>query len=512
MSYAIELRGIVKRFPGVLANDHIDLQVEKGEIRALVGENGAGKTTLMRILYGLYRPDEGEILLSGEKKEFHSPMDAIRAGLGMVHQHFMLFPSLSVSENIIYGSEITRGGFVDIQTAHREVQNLADQYGLGVDPKARVDELPVGVRQRVEILKMLYREAHTLILDEPTAVLTPQERDGLFTILRELASQGRTIIFITHKLNEVMDISDNATVLRGGRVSGTLKTADTSPEEISRLMVGREVLFQIEKKPARIGEPVLQVKNLNVENDAGRKLVRDVSFEARKGEIVGIAGVAGNGQTELVEALTGLRPMDDGSMWIHNQEVSHASVDERREAGLSYIPEDRGHVGLATDASVSDNLIMGYHRDRPISRNLILSRPSIRDFSHGLIDRFAIKVSQIREKTNNLSGGNLQKVVLARELAHNSDLLIAEQPTRGVDVGSIEFIHQELLTFREAGKAIVLISAELSEILSLSDRVLVMYEGEIVGELDPEAPETTEERIGLYMAGAVRDEQIPAAV
>jgi len=283
MTYAIELRGIVKRFPGVLANDHIDMQVEKREIRALVGENGAGKTTLMRILYGLYQPDEGEILLSGKKQVFHSPMDAIRAGLGMVHQHFMLFPSLSVSENIIYGSEITRGGFVDTDSAHKRVQQLADQYGLRVDPKARVGSLPVGVRQRVEILKMLYRDAQTLILDEPTAVLTPQERDGLFEILRELVNQNRTIIFITHKLNEVMDISDNATVLRGGKVSGTLKTSETTPEEISRLMVGREVLFRIQKSETTIGKPVLEVENLEVKNEVGRKLVRDISLDIRQG-------------------------------------------------------------------------------------------------------------------------------------------------------------------------------------------------------------------------------------
>ncbi len=509
MSYAIELRGIVKRFPGVLANDHIDLQVEKSEIRALVGENGAGKTTLMRILYGLYRPDEGEIYLNGEKAVFHSPMEAIRAGLGMVHQHFMLFPSLSVSENIIYGSEITKAGFVDIDTAHKRVEELADRYGLRVDPKARVGTLPVGVRQRVEILKMLYRDAKTLILDEPTAVLTPQERDGLFTILRELARQERTIIFITHKLNEVMDISDNATVLRGGRVSGTLKTADTSPEEISRLMVGREVLFRIQKTSSETGKTVLNVENLEVQNETGRRLVREVSFDVRQGEIVGIAGVAGNGQTELVEALTGLRKTDGGTVSMQGRDITHGSVEERRLAGLTYIPEDRGHVGLALNASVSDNLIMGYQRSEPISRKLILSYPSIREFSQKLIERFAIKVSQAREKTANLSGGNLQKVVLARELGHNSALLVAEQPTRGVDVGSIEFIHQELLNYRQAGKGILLISAELSEIRSLSDRILVMYEGEIVGELDPDDPETTEERLGLYMAGAVRD-QVPA--
>jgi ABC-type uncharacterized transport system ATPase subunit len=502
MTYAIELRGIVKRFPGVLANDHIDLSVEPGEIRALVGENGAGKTTLMSILYGLYQPDEGEIILQGRPHRFRSPLEAIRAGLGMVHQHFMLFPSLTVSENVVYGAEPTRAGFVDNQSANQQVANLARRYGLFVDPTARVGDLPVGIRQRVEILKMLYRDAQTLILDEPTAVLTPQERDGLFEILRNLASQGRTIIFITHKLNEVMSISDNATVLRAGRVTGTLRTAATSPEEISRLMVGRDVILRIEKSAQESGEPVLAVENLRVENEARRALVKGISFQVRAGEIVGIAGVAGNGQTELVEALTGMRPIDGGQVTLMGQEISHQTVNDRREAGLAYIPEDRGHVGLALEARVSDNLIMGFQHTPSIARRGILQFAGIHHHAQKLIDRFKIKVSMAQEATSNLSGGNLQKVVVARELSHEGCLLIAEQPTRGIDVGSIEFVHQQLLDYRAAGKAILLVSAELSEVMSLSDRILVMYEGEVVGELDASAPGTTEERLGLLMAGA----------
>jgi ABC-type uncharacterized transport system ATPase subunit len=505
VTYAIELRGIVKRFPGVLANDHIDLSVEPGEIRALVGENGAGKTTLMRILYGLYQPDEGEIYLQGQLQHFRSPLDAIRAGLGMVHQHFMLFPSLTVSENVVYGAEPTRAGFVDNRSAIRQVAELAGRYGLMVDPDARVGDLPVGIRQRVELLKMLYRDAQTLILDEPTAVLTPQERDGLFAILKNLARQGRTIIFITHKLNEVMSISDNATVLRGGQVTGTLRTAETSPEELSRLMVGRDVIFRVEKPVQKLGEPVLRVENLLVENEARRALVKGVSFQARAGEIVGIAGVAGNGQTELVEALTGMREIDGGQITLLGEEITRRAVDDRREAGLAYIPEDRGHVGLALEARVSDNLIMGFQHTPSIARRMILQFAGIREHAQKLIDRFKIKVSTAQEATANLSGGNLQKVVVARELSHEGCLLIAEQPTRGIDVGSIEFVHQQLLDYRAAGKAILLISAELSEVMSLSDRILVMYEGQIVGELEADAPDTTEERLGLLMAGATEN-------
>lgn len=499
MSYTLELRGIVKRFPGVLANDQIDLAVEPGEIRALVGENGAGKTTLMRILYGLYQPDAGEIFIHGQKQTFHSPHDAIRAGLGMVHQHFMLFPSLTVSENVIYGAEPTRAGFVDRPAARQKVAELARQYSLQVDPAAKVGQLPVGVRQRVEILKTLYRQAEILILDEPTAVLTPQERDGLFAILRGLANQGKTIIFITHKLHEVMSLSDNATVLRGGRVTATLRTAKTSPEEISRYMVGREVMLVVNKPPAQVGETVLAVENLTVEDETARRVVRDISFQVRAGEIVGIAGVAGNGQTELIEAITGLRPPAAGRIMLEKQEVSRVSVARRREAGQAYIPEDRSRVGLAAAASVADNLLMGFQKQPGLSQGGLLSLRGLAEHADRLIKQYAIKVARPSEPAANLSGGNLQKVVIAREFSHQGRLLIAEQPTRGVDVGSIEFIHQRLLNYRSEGNAILLVSAELSEIMSLADRILVMFEGRIAGELS--ATEATEAKLGLLMAG-----------
>lgn len=498
--YAVELRQIVKRFPGVIANDHIDLAVEPGEIRALVGENGAGKTTLMNILYGLYQPDEGELLVRGEPQQFHSPLEAIRAGLGMVHQHFMLFPSLTVAENVIYGNEPTRAGFVDVKAANARVQQLAAEYGLQVEPTAVVGHLPVGVRQRVEILKTLYRNASILILDEPTAVLTPQERDTLFVILRRLAEQGKTILFITHKLNEVMAISDQATVLRGGQVTATLTTANSSPQEITRFMVGREVVLRVDKSPARPGEPVLNVAGLTVRDGTERAVVKQVSFEVRAGEIVGLAGVAGNGQTELIEALTGLRPTAAGRVQLNGQEITHASVFERRASGLAYIPEDRVEAGLALEASVADNLLMGYQTQPALAKNGLLHFREIARRSQALIERFGIKTSHPTEAGANLSGGNQQKMVVARELSHDSRLLIAEQPTRGVDVGSIEFIHTTLIAYRDGGQAILLISSELGEVMALADRILVMYEGEIVGQVA--GSEATEARLGLLMAGA----------
>lgn len=498
--YAVELRQIVKRFPGVIANDHIDLAVEPGEIRAVVGENGAGKTTLMNILYGLYQPDEGELLVRGEPQQFHSPLDAIRAGLGMVHQHFMLFPSLTVAENVIYGNEPTRGGFVDVKAANARVRQLAAEYGLQVEPTAVVGALPVGVRQRVEILKTLYRNASILILDEPTAVLTPQERDTLFIILRRLAEQGKTILFITHKLNEVMAISDQATVLRGGQVTATLTTANSSPQEITRFMVGREVALRVDKTPAQPGEPVLAVTGLTVRDQTERTVVKQVSFEVRAGEIVGLAGVAGNGQTELVEALTGLRKTAAGRVALSGQEITQAPVSERRERGLAYIPEDRAEAGLALAASVTDNLLMGYQTRPALAKNGLLQFREIARRSRALIERFGIKTSHPTEAGANLSGGNQQKIVVARELSHDSRLLIAEQPTRGVDVGSIEFIHTNLIACRDAGQAILLISSELGEVMALADRILVMYEGEIVGEVA--ATEATEAQLGLLMAGA----------
>ncbi len=499
----IELRDIVKKFPGVVANNHISLSVEKGEIRALVGENGAGKTTLMRILYGLYQPDEGDILIRGQKVVFHSSLDAIRAGLGMVHQHFMLFPSLNVFENVIYGSEPTQFGLIDRTAARRRVEELVEQYGLYVDPDANVGQLPVGVRQRVEIIKTLYRNASILILDEPTAVLTPQEKDDLFKILRRLAENGKTIIFITHKLREVLEISDNATVLRDGAVTTTLRTADTTREEIARHMVGRDVVLRVTKPPREPGEVVLQVQDLTVNNNLRRVAVKGVSLEVRAGEIVGVAGVAGNGQTELIEALTGLRSPASGRILLHDNDIIRASVAARRRAGVAYVPEDRAHVGLALDARLSENLLMGYERQPEFSRRGLLDFNAVREHAQQLIAQYGIKTANYLEAAAHLSGGNLQKGVVARELDHRAPLLIAEQPTRGVDVASIEFIHQQLIDYRMRGHAILLVSAELSEILSLSDRILVMYEGRVVGEVA--SAQATEQGLGLLMTGGQRE-------
>ncbi len=499
MAFELEVHGVVKRFASLIANDHINLTVERGEIRAIVGENGAGKTTLMNILYGLYQPDEGEIFIRGRRVEFRSPSDSIRAGLGMVHQQFMLFSSLTVAENVIYGFEPTRYGFIDQKAAYQKIRELSNQYGLNVDPTQRVGNLPVGIQQRVEILKTLFRKASILILDEPTAVLIPQERDGLFKILRELSAQGKTILFITHKLNEVMEISDNATVLRNGRVTAELHTKDTNPEEITKYMVGRDVLLKVNKPPQQAEDEILKLESVLVKNEFGKELIKDVSFQVKGGEILGIAGVSGNGQTELVEVIMGLRPLDGGQIYLNGQEISLLPLTKRRKV-ISYIPEDRVGVGSAIGASVSENLIMGSQAQAPISKNGVLQQTSIAQVVYSLIDRFGIKVSQIAELISHLSGGNLQKVVVARELTHGFPLLIADQPTRGLDVGSIEFIYQQLLNYRSQGKAILLISADLIEVMSLSDRILVMYEGQIAGEVPGKSAK--EETLGLMMTGA----------
>jgi simple sugar transport system ATP-binding protein len=500
MSPELELREITKRFPGVLANDHVSLSVEKGEIRALVGENGAGKSTLVKILYGLYRPDDGDIRLRGRPVAFHSPHEAIRAGLGMVHQHFMLFPSLSAFENVIYGDEITTLGFIDARQARRRVRELSEHYGLAIDPDARVAALPVGTRQRVEIVKTLFRNADILILDEPTAVLTPQEEEELFGVLRRLAADGKTIIFITHKLNEVMQISDRATVLRDGKVVTTLDTARTSPAALSFAMVGRDVLLRVDKTARPPGDVVLEVRGLCVQSDRGMEAVHDASFTVRAGQIVGIAGVAGNGQNELIEAVSGLRPIDRGHVTLRGREVTRAGIGARREAGLAYIPEDRSAVGLALGAQVAENLAMGYQHTPSISRRGWLDSAGLARHAGQLIARFGIRAASQRELMANLSGGNRQKSVVARELSHASALLIAEQPTWGVDVGSIEFIHRQLLEYRQLGHAVLLVSADLSEVMALSDRILVMFEGRIVGEVP--ASDATEQGLGLLMTGA----------
>jgi general nucleoside transport system ATP-binding protein len=496
----LEMIEIVKRYPGVLANDHVDLALERGEIHALMGENGAGKSTLMSILYGLQSPDEGHIRLKGSTLLLRSPLDAIAHGIGMVHQAFKLFDSLSVWENVVYRHEPRRGLLVDGARARAEVVELARRHGLPIDPKARVANLPVGVRQRLEILKALYRQAQVLILDEPTAVLTPGEVSTLFTVMKSLATAGCTILFVTHKLKEVMAVCDRITVLRNGRVSGRLVTAKTDPDEIVRAMTGQKVT-QILKRPRKPGKMKFEAKGLMVERH-GRRVVDQVSLTVSGGEIVGIAGVAGNGQSELIEALMGLIPIAAGTVSLDGQDLTHQSVAAHRAGGMSYIAEDRARTATAATASATDNLVMGFHRIPPIAVKGLLRPKAMRAWARSLIERFDIKIASEDTPVGTLSGGNLQKVVTARELAHNAPLLIAEQPTRGVDVGAIGFIHAELLRERDRGHGILLVSAELSEVLALADRILVMYEGRIVAEFAPvDADEAT---LGLYMAGGTR--------
>ncbi|MGW7087878.1 ABC transporter ATP-binding protein [Streptomyces sp. NPDC054871] len=499
-SPAVELRGITKEYPGTLANDRVDLTVARGEIHALMGENGAGKSTLMSVLYGLQRPDAGQILLDGREVTFASPSEAIAAGLGMVHQSFKLFPSFTVAENVVYAAEPRRFGLTDRAEALRRVGALADEHGLAVDPAAKVGDLPVGVRQRVEILKLLYRGARTLILDEPTAVLTPAEADGLFGVLRSLADDGRTVLLVTHKLREVMEGSDTVTVLRDGRVAARMLTADTTADGIAAAMTGRAVELDRVHPAGAPGGDVLIVDSLSTETGT----VREVSLSVRAGEIVGIAGVAGNGQSELVEAIAGLRPLSSGRVTLSGQDITDASAAGRRAAGLAYVPEDRVAVGTAPAATIAENLAMGHHRGHG------LLRPSwLREHARVLIERFGIKAASSRHTAGSLSGGNLQKLVIGRELAHDSPLLIVEQPTRGVDIGAIQTIHDQLIAHRDAGHAILLVSAELSEIRGLSDRVLVMYEGRVAAEY---AREDADERaLGLAMAGGALQEAVPAA-
>ncbi|MFG2498948.1 ABC transporter ATP-binding protein [Streptomyces sp. NPDC048441] len=485
---AVELRGITKEFPGTLANDRVDLTVARGEIHALMGENGAGKSTLMSVLYGLQRPDAGQILLDGREVTFASPSEAIAAGLGMVHQSFKLFPSFTVAENVVYAAEPRRFGLTDRREALRRVGALAEEHGLAVDPAAKVGDLPVGVRQRVEILKLLYRGARTLILDEPTAVLTPSEADALFRVLRSLADDGRTVLLVTHKLREVMEGSDAVTVLRDGRVAARMRTADTSADGIAAAMTGRAVELDRLHPTGAPGGDVLLVDSLSTDS------VREVTLSVRAGEIVGIAGVAGNGQSELVEAIAGLRPLASGRVTLSGQDITDASAAGRRAAGLAYVPEDRVAVGTAPAATIAENLAMGHHRGHG------LLRPSwLREHARVLIERFGIKAASARHTAGSLSGGNLQKLVIGRELAHESPLLIVEQPTRGVDIGAIQTIHDQLIAHRDAGHAILLVSAELSEIRGLSDRVLVMYEGRVAAEFA--RADADERTLGLAMAG-----------
>ncbi len=495
----LELRGITKRFPGVLANDDVNFDLRAGEVHALLGENGAGKSTLMNILYGLYTPDEGEILLHGKPIELGSTKAAIEHGIGMVHQHFMLIPVMTVAENIVLATEPRRAGvLLDYDGAERRVRELSARYGLIVDPTARVDRTTVGQQQRVEILKALYRGAEILILDEPTAVLTPQEAKELFEIIRSLTTQGKSIIFITHKLNEVLEIADRITTLRRGVVVDTVPGPGATEEGLARMMVGREVLLRVDKDAAKPGAPLLTVEDLTVVDDRGLETVHDVSFEVRAGEILGVAGVDANGQSELIDAIAGLRPVHAGRIVVDGHDLTHAHAKEALDAGIGHIPEDRHRRGLVLPFSLTENLALHAYRQAPNSKRGLLNLRAMVARARKLLQEFDVRGGTPSTPAYALSGGNQQKVVLAREIDGNPKVLIAAQPTRGLDVGAIEFVHQRLIEQRDNGRAVLLVSLELEEILSLSDRILVIYEGRIVGEFPPSA---TEEELGLAMTG-----------
>src|SRR5512140_829679 len=499
MTTVLELRNITKSFPGVLANDHINLTLEQGEIHALLGENGAGKTTLMNILYGLYKPDEGEIIVRGEKADIQTPNDAIAKGIGMVHQHFMLVPVMTVAENVMLGVEPTRNGvFLDEPRVAKRVREISEQYGLDVDPEAYVKDLSVGIQQRVEIVKVLYREADILILDEPTAVLTPQEVESLFKILQTLIEKGKSIIFITHKLKEVMAVSDRITVLRGGRTVGTASPKTTDPAKLASMMVGRDVNLVVRKSPAKPGEVALEVKDLFVRDDRKHMTVNGVSFDVRKGEVLGIAGVQGNGQTELVYALTGLLPIEAGQIRLLGQVVKKLTPRNILERGVAHIPEDRQRHGLLLSFPVYDNLVLCNYYLPPFARGVELQEKTIIKNGLELVKQYDIRTPNVFVNVSTLSGGNQQKVIVAREFSRPIKLLIASQPTRGLDVGSIEYIPDRIIAKRDAGTAVV-VASELDEIMALSDRIAVMYRGRIMEVVD--ASQATKEYLGLLMAG-----------
>jgi len=507
MSSVLELRDITKQFPGVLANDHISFALDEGEIHALLGENGAGKTTLMNVLYGLYTPDEGQVFVRGEEAEIRGPGDAIARGIGMVHQHFMLVPPLTVTENVMLGEESIRNGiFLDRATAGARVREISEQYGLEVDPEALIEDLPVGVQQRVEIVKILYRNADILILDEPTAVLTPQEVEDLFHVIRTLVAGGNSVIFITHKLKEVMALADRITVLRNGRVVGSTTPQETSEESLASMMVGHEVELVIQKDEAKPGEPVLEVQDLHVMDDRGNVAVKGVSFAVRAGEVLGVAGVQGNGQTELVEALTGLRRSISGRVRILDQDLTNTRPRRIIEAGVAHVPEDRQRDGLVLSYPVADNLVLCTYYLKPFATGIVMHEESIVEKAQERVEAFDIRTPSIFAPTSNLSGGNQQKIIVARELSRPIRLLIASQPTRGLDVGSIEYIHRRLLDKRDEGTAVLLVSPELDEIMQLSDRIAVVYKGEIMDILP--AVEATKARLGLLMAGVRAEEGV----
>jgi general nucleoside transport system ATP-binding protein len=511
MASAVQMRGIVKRFPLVIANDEVDFDLEWGEIHALIGENGAGKSTLMKILYGLLSADEGTIAVDGRPVTIRSARDAIDLGIGMVHQHFMLVEPLSVTENLVLGAEPRLGVALDYRTARRKARALIERFGFDLDPDTRIDELPVGLQQQVEILKTLYRDARILVMDEPTAVLTPQETRGLFEFLRDFASQGNAVVFISHKLDEVMEICDRMSVMRDGRMVGTVARSDTDQRRLATMMVGREVLLRVEKGPASPTEPRLEVSDLRLRHPIKHAPLLDgVSFDVRGGEILGVAGIEGNGQSELVEAITGLRPLDSGSVRLDGRNVTGLGARARRELGLSHVPEDRNERGLVGSYSAAMNAVLGDHHRPPYAGALgLLDQRAIEEHAARIVEAYDVRPRAIGLSASSFSGGNAQKLVVARELERSPSVLVLAQPTRGVDIGAIEFVHRQIVRARDLGLGVLLVSADLNEIMSLSDRIVVMFEGRIMGELTQR--QATAERLGLLMAGSTLSElQEPA--
>lgn len=503
--YIVEMLNITKEFPGIIANDNITLKLKRGEIHALLGENGAGKSTLMSVLFGLYQAEKGEIRKNGEVVHINNPNDANALGIGMVHQHFQLVEIFTVLENIILGVEPNKMGFIQKQEARERVVELSEKYGLSVDPDALVEDITVGMQQRAEILKMLYRDNEILIFDEPTAVLTPQEIVEILQIMRDFANEGKSILFITHKLNEIMEVADRCTVLQKGKYMGTVDVKDTSKEELSKMMVGRDISFHVEKEEKELGEVILSVENLTVPSRThNKKAIKDISFDIRVGEIVCIAGIDGNGQAELVDAITGLGRASSGKIILNGEDLTHASIRKRSVSGMSHIPADRHKYGLVLDYKLEENLVLQRYWQKEFQKHGFIKFDAVRKYAEKLIEKFDIRSGQGPiTLARSMSGGNQQKAIIAREIDKEHELLVAVQPTRGLDVGAIEYVHDQLVESRDAGKAVFLVSYELDEVMNVPDRILVLYEGEIVGELDPK--ETTVEELGLYMSGAKRD-------
>ena len=507
MQYAVEMQDIVKTFPGIVACDNVSLNIKKGEIHALLGENGAGKSTLMSVLFGMYEPEGGTIRINGKEVRIASPRDATALGIGMVHQHFKLVECFSVVRNIILGDEPMKRGVLDLNTAKKKILEISERYGLAVDPDALVSDITVGMQQRVEILKILYRESDILIFDEPTAVLTPQEIDELIKIIKGLAAEGKAIIFISHKLDEISKVADKVTILRRGKKIATLNVAETTKEEMSELMVGRKVSFTVDKGEQKLGDVVLDVKNLVMKpRGAQRNVVDDVSFQVRRGEIVCIAGIDGNGQSETIYGLTGIMPLQGGSITLKGEDITKASVRHRNLAGISHIPEDRHKYGLILDYTLQENIILKDYFKPTMQKASFIDFAKAEEMTEELIEKYDIRTTLgARTSARSMSGGNQQKAIIAREIEQNSDLLVAVQPTRGLDVGAIEFVHKQLVAQRDAGKAVLMMSLELDEVMDVSDRVLVMFEGRIVADVDPK--QTSIQQMGLYMAGVRKEEQ-----